>query len=376
MTLRVIGTHCYLGGFLLGLQSAGLNIVASAETWKPGAKGASALGLPIKTLEEILSNPPDADMVVGNPPCSRFSHLSLSFFKNKEGAHEDPETFPEIGQLREVALSTGARILWWETGPLAWSLGRDLIRGYHDSLRIYWGEITTLIIRLDLRYIGVPQRRPRVHIIHMATTEYPPPFAPPPQWPIIPTIGEWIAAQVDGRELSNPVVVFKIGEVVEDPLHWAHEQDEKQKFRSMVPKVIRYSDPDAYAVVSRRVMVWKEDNRWWDFLEYAALMTYPLDESLRLLKLKKRSVDAEILLSKSVAPAASKWVAENVLFPWLDNAHPGNRNLSWSDDAARMIPPHKWGTNLWELDLRVKDTRRRKRRQHDKRQLSLWDASR
>ena len=373
MNLRVIGTHCYLGGFLLGLQSMGMEILTSAETWKAGAKGAGALGLPVKTLKEVLSEAPDTDIVVGNPPCSRFSHLSLSFFKGKEGAHEDPQTFPEIMELRDVCLSTGAKVLWWETGPLSWSLGRDLIRNYHDSLQAYWGEATTLIVRLDLRYIGVPQRRPRVHIIHMATNT-PPPTAPLSLWPTDYTIGEWITKHIDGRELTNPVITLKKGETCENPLQWAHKQDREQKFRSMVPKIVRYDDQCALAVVSRRAMVWEDDNRWWDFLEYAALMTYPLDDCLRLLEITKRPVDAMVLLAKSVAPAASQWVAENILLPWLNNDQhqKHNQQMTTDDIAFGMMPPSRWGTSLWELDLSVRD-RGRRRKKHDKRQLSLWD---
>ena len=371
--LKVLGTHCYLGGFLIGLQNAGMEVVGSAETWKPGAKGATALGLPVSTLDEVLSNPPDTDIVVGNPPCSRFSHLSLSFFKDREGSHEDPETFPEIMQLRDVCLSSGARILWWETGPLSWSLGRELIREYHDMLRAFWGKTTTLIVRLGLRYIGIPQRRPRVHVIHIAT-DTPPPSASASLWPTNYTIGEWLDERIGNRKLVNPVVTIKDEESIENPLQWAHEQDLKQKFRSMVPKIVQYNDQYALAVISRRVNVWHEDNRWWDFLEYAALMTYPLDKSLRLLEIGKRPVDAEVLLAKSVAPAASQWVAENILLPWLDNDRHEKHNPQMTTDNVTfgMVSPGRWGTNLWELDLSVGD-RGRRGGKHDKRQLSPRD---
>lgn len=62
MAIRVVGTHCYLGGFLIGIQKAGLEVRATAETWKRGAEAAAVLGLPVTTLEKAKSHGPDADM--------------------------------------------------------------------------------------------------------------------------------------------------------------------------------------------------------------------------------------------------------------------------------------------------------------------------
>lgn len=363
--VKVIGTHCYLGGFLIGLQEAGLEIVASAETWKPGMKGAKALGLPVKSVSEVLSKTPKADIVVGNPPCSRFSHLSFSFFKDKEGIYDDLSTFPEVNEVVNVGLLAGTRVVWWETGPLAWRAGRKLIQNCHERLRAFWGQASTLVVRLDLRYIGIPQRRPRVHIIH-APINVPPPSVPAASWPIDLSVGAWIVAQVRGQKLENAVCT----EESRDPLQWACERNLNQKFRSMVPKVIRYDDQYALAVVSRRIMVWEDENRFWDFLEHAALMTYPLDKVANILPLVRRPVDAQVLLSKSVAPAASAWVAEKILLPWLNNEYEmdSNRTSTAGEGGFGKVFPSRWGNKLWQLDLDIKD----RKKTHDKRQFSFW----
>jgi len=50
-------------------------------------------------------------------------------------------------------------------------------------------------------------------------------------------------------------------------------------------------------------------------------MTYPLDKILNILSVRPTPLEAQVLISKSVAPAASRWVAENIPLPWL-----GGRN--------------------------------------------------
>ena len=333
--LKVVGTHCYLGGFLLGLQQAGLRVLESEEVWKPGLRGAQSLGLPSKEVSQMPDNLPKADIVVGNPPCSRFSHLSLSFFDKK--SHEDPETFPEILDLVRVAKASRAQVLWWETGPLSWTLGRELLTNFHDQLYDIWDDVTTLLVRLDLRYIGIPQRRPRVHIIHTNMTRKPP-TAPETVWPLDYKVGDWLGTETNGCKFEHPV----FSKEADDPVAWAEKRDLEMKFRSMVPKIISQKDWYTGSVLSRRLMVWQEENRWFDLLEHAALMTYPLDKILNILSVQPRPLEAQVLISKSVAPAASKWVAEKILLPWLND-----------QSGFGPVQPTTRRRNFWELDLTI-----------------------
>lgn len=334
VTTKVIGVHCYLGGFLIGLQQAGLEVVTSLESWKPGLNGAQTLGLPSSEMAKKRARL-QADLVVGNPPCSRFSHLSLSFFK--KSAHEDINTFPEVLELIEVAKTTKAKTIWWETGPLAWSLGKPLLRNLHDFICSIWGETTTLLVRLDLRSIGIPQRRPRIHVIH-TRTKFPPPSVPSTTWPTNYTVGEWLTTKLNGYKLQYPVFQKNSN----NPVAWAHKRASEMTFRSMVPKIISHKDWYTGSIVSRRLMIWQEKNRWFDLLEHAALMTYPLKRIPKLLSVKKRPLDAQVLISKSVAPAASKWVAENVILPWLNQ-----------DSREEEIKPVLREKDIWELDLAI-----------------------
>lgn len=332
---KAIGAHCYLGGFLIGVQRAGIKLVKSLETWKTGQKGAKELGLPSEKVDEIPDKTESVDIVVGNPPCSRFSHLSLSFFDKKD--HEDPGTFPEILDLIKLVKASNSKAIWWETGPLSWSIGQKLIRNYHKKLNKEWGPTTTLLARLDLRYIGIPQKRPRVHIIHLKGSEKPP-AVPKAVWPSDYRVGDWLKEKVNGYELSTPV--FK--EEAEDPVEWARKKDAEMTFRSMVPKIISKDDWYTNSVVSRRIMVWEEENRWFDFLEHAALMTYPLDTIKNILSLKKDARNAQVLISKSVAPGASKWVADEIVIPWLKK-----------ESIENPIKPKMREKGIWELDLTI-----------------------
>lgn len=335
--IKVLGTHCYLGGFLIGLQMAGFKVVKSLEVWNPGLVGAQKLGLPSEkfSFDKISSLKTKADIIVGNPPCSRFSHLSLSFFKKE--SHKDIKTFPEILDLARTAKQAGAKTIWWETGPLAWSLGKPLLSNFHKYLQKIWGQTTTLLIRIDLRSIGIPQKRPRIHIIHRAT-KLKPPGCPRFLWPPTIKVGDWVQLKTKDYEFNNPVCQDRI----KNPLKWAEKQNREMTFRSMVPKVISAQDWHTNAVVSRRLMIWKEKNRWFDLLEHAALMTYPLERITHLVTKAKTPLSAQVLISKSVAPEITKWVAQKILLPWVNQ----------KNNSSEIVPV-SYQEGIWELDLSI-----------------------
>lgn len=293
------------------------------------------MGLPAELFSEE-TDIPAAEMVVGNPPCSRFSHLSLSFFG--KDSHEDVNTFPEIIDLVDLAKRSGAGIIWWETGPLAWSLGRPLVKNLHHLLIEIWGEVTTLIIRVDLRYLGIPQRRPRVHLIHLRG-RYQPPALPAANWPTGKTAREWINQKTKDFPLNNPLGPKD----AVDPLAWAREKERTMTFRSMVPRIYRQDATYTHAVISRRCLLWEEDNRFFDLLEYAALMTYPLNKVLNLLDTGITPAQAQVLLSKSVAPKITAWITNNIITPLLrdtEDHHPEGK-----------VPFISKASNFWEVDL-------------------------
>lgn len=310
--LNVVGLHCYAGGFLLGLAQARAKILSSGESWGLGRKAAQELALPAIELEKLRRKKITADILVSNPPCSRFSHLSFSFFKKKKGTYDSLSSFPELLDILDISKQAKVQVVWWETGPLAWNNGFDLILKMHRRLKSLWGRISTLMIKLDLRYIGIPQRRPRVHILHIAKNT-PPPNAPRIKWPISRNLYDWIRIRTKDFKLQLEVKPNKDNS---NPIEWAEQQQEKMTFRSMVPKIFNTKDTHCCSIVSRRLMLWEEENRFWDLLEHAAAMTYPLDHIPNLLRIRKNPLGAQVLLAKSVAPAASKWICKNILMPW------------------------------------------------------------
>jgi len=337
--LNVVGLHCYAGGFLLGLAQAGARILASAESWNLGRKAALELELPAIELEKLRKKKITADILVSNPPCSRFSHLSFSFFKRRKGTYESLSSFPELLDILDISKQAKVKVVWWETGPLAWNRGFNLILKMHEQLKSFWGRISTLMIKLDLRYIGIPQRRPRIHILHIAKNA-PPPNALRIKWPIRRNLYDWIRIRTKDMKLQLEV---KPNKEISNPIEWAEQQHEKMTFRSMVPKIFSKKDTHCCSIVSRRLMLWEEENRFWDLLEHAAAMTYPLDNIANLLKIRKSPIEAQVLLAKSVAPAASRWICENILIPWR------RENLQSNNPTA----PISQRENFYKLDLSI-----------------------
>lgn len=246
-------------------------------------------------------------------------------------------TFPEILDLARVAEQTKADTIWWETGPLAWSLGQPLLSNFHRYLKKIWGEATTLVIRIDLRSVGIPQKRPRTHIIHRAT-KIAPPDCSRPCWPPTKKVGEWLGERIRGFRLVNPVFQEK----AKDPVGWAEKKDCELTFRSMVPKIVSRQDWHTLAVVSRRLMVWQEENRWFDLLEYASLMTYPLERISDLVKITKTPLGAQVLISKSVAPEVTRWIAEGIVLPWIRN-----------EKKQGEVSPTLDQEGIWRLNLSI-----------------------
>ena len=56
-------------------------LLGSIETWPPGIIARRAAG------EITLDVVPAADVVVANPPCSRFSNSAVATFKDKPGSY-------------------------------------------------------------------------------------------------------------------------------------------------------------------------------------------------------------------------------------------------------------------------------------------------
>lgn len=353
--MRAIGVHTYFGGFHIGLATRG-EVITSGETWEPGIKGRRLLGLDTTPLDKLRPAGPRLDLVFGNPPCSRYSTMATQLYSDEQKASVD--LFDELGDLVNLTLAGGASALWWETGPVLWSKGGDMVRAIHQTLRQEWGRVTTAVVRYDLRYGGLPQRRPRVHLLHLRG-RYVPPAAPPPRWPPEGSVYDWVRAQ---GAWSGPGEVFLppgakhyppgageglAGKPVDDVMAYVRWFWDYSKYMANRHRSVGVRELYTVTVVPFRYFAWEEENRWWGTDEYAAIMGYPLGPVAEAAEeLGPSAIHA--LLGKSVSPRAAQDVYDLVLTPTLDGVRP-KPGPDW-----RL--PVQVAPDIWYLDLGVGDT--------------------
>jgi hypothetical protein len=349
VTLRVVGHHCYAGGFLLGLKRQGHEVLGTVETWKPGARMASWLGLPVNAPLTGRR----AHVVVSNPPCSRFSVMSHASYTDAQRA--DVGAFCELGEVVPTLRQVGARVLWWETGPLAATRGLGVIRSTAEAV----GARETAVVSYDCRYGGSPQRRPRTHVLHfLDDVDLPSVSYPGPRWPPERTALSWLEAARAAstlREDDDLPVVPRRSEGQRKrgapcpglrPLSyvdWAKSGG--IRFDSAKPRVV---GPEALyfpAVLGQGkpwLLDWDDGPEWATLGDMCAVMGYPS----RAVAGRKVGLDVQTLLAKSVSPDASERVCEWVLEPALLRGR----------GCFERLPEERDG--LVFFDMTVKDQRR------------------
>lgn len=349
--MRVAAAHTYLGGFPIGIRDlADIQLVADFESWKLGAAGAMALGLPV--VDFNYTGIKQVDMVVANPPCSRFSNFTQAgSFDSDDKAYLSK--FCELEQVIDLSKRVKARTIWWETGPLCWNAGRALLRDIHLNLRAHWGQCHTALVLYDTRYAGIPQRRPRCHIIHTAEASSAPPVIAPARWPISLSVKQWVDLIIEsvGAVLNLPCHEDGSGLSMkgESPMKYALLCQTIGSYQSARPKITHPDDAYSHSVVSRP-MVWDVIDRWMDIGELAALQCYPINDYLdHARKLPSRGY-AVALLSKSVSPSASEFLCRNLVLPWLE------RRTGETDILS--VAPVEYDDEMFEYRLTVPDRRR------------------
>ena len=272
-----VGIHTYLGGMSMDCDSF--------ETWEPAISARKVLGN--IALGEM---PQGFDVVIANPPCSRFSPTASMHFDENHW-----EGFCELKEIVEAVHYTGAKGLWWETGPLAWNR-RDIPQSLHEHFVSKWGRCTTLYIKYDPRWSGVPQRRPRTHILHFQDIEK------------SSTINKPMKSLEEYAIGGTPYVKEKfwpnsgMGAV-----KWAEFAQLVGTMKMCNPSIIGFEDRWGPAVFSGRGHVWRDLDRWWSPEEYANYMTYPKEWG-RILADEFGESNALTLLSKSVMPVSAECV--------------------------------------------------------------------
>jgi len=312
--IRAAGVHTYFGGFHRSLE-ADTEWLGSAESWSPAIRARRLAGLP------TLNHPgltPHAELVVSNPPCSRFSAMSTGTYS------EDHKTklgsFCELEDAVLFAERVRCRAFWWETGPLLWTKGRELVRAVHRHWAERWGGCTTVAVKLDVRWTGVPQRRPRCHVVHVAGDREVPCVAPS-AWPLGQPALLWardrVASQGWGSDPAGWDQVKPVGAYRKMTALAYYEMCMLiSEFIATRPQLVGLQDHFTNAVLSGRPMICDEEDRFVSWQEYAALMCLPL-EMVRPVAEEQGGWQALMMMSKGVCPAASRWVADCVVAPLM-----------------------------------------------------------
>ncbi|GAK46785.1 C-5 cytosine-specific DNA methylase [Tepidicaulis marinus] len=161
--LRAIDLYCGVGGWGLGLELAGIDVVESYEWWNPAIDthaanlGRRPRAVNIRELD-LSELPKDIDIVVGSPPCTQFSYA------NRGGGGDLSDGIKDIAKFFEVVEYLKPRYWILENVPRISKILKDHVFTKRGKLRQYahlFDEGMDQICLVDASKFGVPQRRKR-----------------------------------------------------------------------------------------------------------------------------------------------------------------------------------------------------------------------
>lgn len=155
---RAIDLYSGIGGWSLGLEMAGIDVVASYEWWnkanrtnhKNNRHVATEIDIRQLRLEDI---PKDIDIVVGSPPCTQFS------FANRGGSGDIEDGLKDIAKFLAVVDHVRPKFWAMENVPRVASIIENemQIGGRLEQ----FAHLKPTIQVIDTCEWGVPQRRQR-----------------------------------------------------------------------------------------------------------------------------------------------------------------------------------------------------------------------
>lgn len=290
--MKALGIHTYMGGMQIGASRV-FDVLGSAESWKDALNMRAFLGLETRGVKDFSN----VDVVFANPPCSRFSISVLIKFTDEQRSNVGE--FDCLGEVLDFAKGCNARTMWWETGPHAFTKGAGIINGLHAA----FGAHTTWVLKINTKHIGIPQDRPRVHVIHFKD-----PVGSPDRINIVDPqcVRQWLAARCSSPGTPagpDEVELAKWG--CKTTEEYCYVQQSVMTFSAFEPKIIDKKRSIARAILSRPQSI---DNRWLTLEESAELMGYP-----------QRAAQFELdwwrmlrLMSKGVSANMSEFVASKI----------------------------------------------------------------
>lgn len=355
--MKAVAVHTYMGGMQLGVEKT-CEVITSLESWEDAMEARELAALDydhVPRYDDLKTWKGSADFVFANPPCARFSVSASRLYGAVKKA--DIGEFCELQDVCGVTQQTGAKMMWWETGPMLWTKGRDMVYSIHDYMARWWGSCTTLVVKVDARSFGIPQKRTRTHAIHCAGD-----FAPivnprDDMWPISKTAFQWMAHELknrwgydfdpdDSEKKLLPVKPSEYGSHWGSPSKYCKTQDVVSSFGQGKPQRFSINDPFLPVVLSGRLGCWEEVNRWISIEEWATFMTMPPAYARAIADALTPHKTLQ-LLSKGVCSDVSREVSSQFAIPMMTLTGPLEL-----DEDNRWDHPGVWGYDATVLDPR------------------------
>lgn len=292
-TMKAIDLYSGVGGWSLGMQMAGIEVVASYEWWSPANQTNQTNNehktnqVDIRTLN-LAELPQDIQIVVGSPPCTQFS------FANRGGQGDLEDGLKDIYKFFEVVAHIKPKYWAMENVPrVADILETEFEKGgrLHRFARLFKRDMRIEVVNME--DFGIPQRRARCIAgnfdfdLLKSYREYCP----------VRTLGEVIQALASPRPKDpiygrRPLTQGLVDHALETPLQQEEERMNREaKTHHPVYNNMPFPDPLDRPVrtitalctrVSRESVVVADERKQGNFRrlsvrERASLQTFPID---------------------------------------------------------------------------------------------------
>lgn len=320
--MEALGINIFAGGFSSGVGRH-FKVVGHLEHDQYGAE-VSALNLKIPVWDRRSSGGwPITDLmgrrirfVYGNPPCAPFSQAAAG---RELPWYQDPRLQRTLDMV-DLLEPLNPDVMAIESVCQSWSKAAGFSQSLADRVAKL-GYATTVLLH-DARYLGVPQKRPRLfHVFHRVELQ---PFVPEPSWHSLVSVGDaWKGLRQLRRKLWS----------VELPPHlkalWMEaKQGEKlyQVFDRLNPEPVLnsrgqvvgrpgfllrklpFTEPAGVLLGGLAILHPKEPRLLYPE-ELHALATFPLDWQWPD---GTSYADAASFCSRGVAPKVGEWLAKGV----------------------------------------------------------------
>lgn len=345
MTLTAVGAYVYAGGFSVGVERAGFDVLCHLEGDNAYGVSTAQLNWPDRPMHYGPSRWPlqelsdrQIDLVYSNPPCAIFSMMGITTTRGQGAWRDDPRLEHWWDSVR-VLETVKPRFWCLESVTQAYTRGREVIDEITKRSLMLGYSVSHIFV--DARWHGLPQARKRFFIAAHRPARLVG-YAPSRNWSPPPTIGEafetvsepgwsWQAALEAGRpDLVKLLEDTRPGELLANVWDRQHPEVKivsgvrtkgRPSFRhrrlAMNEVMGAYVSGDYYHPTENRVLGINESK---------AICGYPPD-----FKLAPPEKEGPGLLARAVMPPVAEWLARAAA------ATLGQADGHWEDRRVTLV---------------------------------------